>query len=233
MNERQSIEQELAAISPLLAELNKHASIYAVPDGYFSSLPTRVQIRLTASNSKPAVPPAYFDSLADQVLDRIAQAETSSLIPNGLSTPYQVDAAYFDELPESTLYRIKTIPMQTRSRVIWFRTVSVAAAVVGLLFLGIMLFQQTNQRVQPSIDPQLASVLKEAQQILEKNTFESTVNELDDKDIIAFLDDHGHDVNTALLAAYPEDNLADDAERAFLNDQTLESVYQDLQIKIN
>jgi hypothetical protein len=233
MNERQSIEQELAAISPLLAELDKHAPLYSIPEGYFTLLPTQVQIRVTASQNKPAIPEAYFDTLADQVMDRIAQAETSSLIPDNLSTPYQVGIAYFDELPESTLDRIKTKPMRSRSRVVWFRAVSVAAAVVGLLFLGIALFQQHSENDQPAMDPQLASVLKDARQIIEKNTFESTVNELDDKDIIAFLDEHGHDVNTALLAAYPEDNLADDVERAFLDEQTLETVYQDLQIKIN
>ncbi|MFM7709926.1 MAG: hypothetical protein ACKO5C_03340 [Ferruginibacter sp.] len=233
MNERQSIEQELAAISPLLADLDKQAPLYSVPEGYFSSLSTRVQVRLTATHHKPALPNAYFDSLADQVLVRIAHSETSSLIPDGLTTPYQVDVAYFDKLPVSTLDRIKTVRMPTRSRVIWFRAVSVAAAVVGLVFLCISLFQQRSQLAKPFIDPQLATVLHEAQQILNKNTFESTVNELEDKDIIAFLGEHGHDVNTALLAAYPEDNLTDDAERAFLDDQTLEAVYKDLQIKIN
>jgi hypothetical protein len=233
MNERLSIEQELATISPLLTKLDKNTPLYSIPEGYFSSLPTRVQIRLTASNSKPAVPKAYFDTLADQVLARIAQPKTGSSLPDGLSTPYQVEAAYFDELPESTLDRIKTKPMQTQRRVIWFRTVSVAAAAVGLVFLCITLFQQRSRHNQPFVDPQLASVLHDAQQILKKNTFESTVNELEDKDIIAFLGEHGHDVNTALLAAYPEDNLADDTERAFLDDQTLESVYHDLQIKIN
>ncbi len=190
-------------------------------------------MKLTARHTKPAIPEAYFDTLADQVLARVTQSETNSLIPDGLPTPYQVEATYFDELPESTLDRIKTKPMQTRSRVIVLRAVSVAAAAVGLIFLCITLFQQSSQHIQPPVDPQLASVLQEAQEILKKNTFESTVNQLEDNDIIAFLGEHGHDVNTALLAAYPETSLSDDAERAFLDDQTLDAVYQDLQITIN
>lgn len=108
--------QELAAISPAVAQLNP-THPYQVPQGYFDQLPEQLMQRvkaLPAQTPTPyAVPLNYFEELPGILLQKVKSAgadlpgvELEEIAPflNSLpkTNPYTVPTGYFAELPTHT-----------------------------------------------------------------------------------------------------------------------------------
>ncbi len=112
MKRTADIQDELKAISPLLADLEVQA-VQEVPDGYFGQLEAAVMARLGAAGLLPAtpahyIPAGYFDSLPGQILSKIegtAAHELESLSPllAGIpkTTPFEVPEGYFGSLQDN------------------------------------------------------------------------------------------------------------------------------------
>ena len=109
MKRSADIQEELKAMSPVLAEIIPQ-NVQEVPEGYFDVLESAVLARLAAGGLLPSVPahdiPAgYFDNLSASILSKIegtAAHELQSLSPllAGLSkeAPYTVPEGYFNGL---------------------------------------------------------------------------------------------------------------------------------------
>jgi hypothetical protein len=127
MENSQEILNELMAISPLLADLQK-INIFSVPEGYFSELPFRITNYAILNNTSPVeninkrnlqdVPAGYFDTLSDSILAKVKAAypevtssELHNLSPLLLSlrgeNVFPIPKGYFDSLPDLILANIR------------------------------------------------------------------------------------------------------------------------------
>ena len=129
MKNSQEILNELKAISPLLAGLEK-INVFRVPEGYFNELEFRITNYTILNNTSPAeninkrnlqeVPAGYFDTLSDSILAKVkaiypenAEEELRNLSPMLYSLKgenvFSVPAGYFDKLSESVLSNMKSV----------------------------------------------------------------------------------------------------------------------------
>lgn len=126
MNPSPEILNELIAISPLLAGLEK-INVFRVPDGYFNELHLRIA-EFTLLNNTSAVdninkrnlqqvPPGYFDTLSDSILSKIKAAypesageELRSLSPMLLALKgenvFSVPEGYFASFAKTIIERL-------------------------------------------------------------------------------------------------------------------------------
>src|SRR5664279_4653487 len=80
MKNSQEILNELMAISPLLAGLEK-VNVFSVPEGYFNELYFRIANYAILNNTSPLeninerniqkIPEGYFDTLSDSILAKV------------------------------------------------------------------------------------------------------------------------------------------------------------------
>ena len=131
METRTDILNELTALSPLVAAINK-ANVYTVPQGYFETIGETVLAclhvesdinELPAKSDSSEVPAGYFDMLANSILGKIKALETvadetSTLSPLLSSIQnrnvFDVPSGYFESLDESIINIIKT-PQSTET----------------------------------------------------------------------------------------------------------------------
>ena len=109
MEERENISAEIKLLAPALEGISKKMP-YALPEGYFETLPFELLGKLAMPIHKPAVPEGYFDALPSLLLAKVkgqeVQQELESVAPllNTISKqmPYEVPSGYFEnlELPD-------------------------------------------------------------------------------------------------------------------------------------
>lgn len=125
METRTDILNELTALSPLVAAINK-ANVYTVPQGYFDTIGETVLVCLRIENENIAlqpgvtcddVPAGYFDMLADSILGKIKTPDTAADEISGLSpllssiqnkNVFDVPTGYFETLDKHLFNTIKT-----------------------------------------------------------------------------------------------------------------------------
>lgn len=126
MDNRIDILNELTALSPLLASMEK-VNVFTVPAGYFDRLGETVLMSvreetnslLGSITNQPSmtVPQGYFESLADTILNKIKAAETEAPELNELSpalysirnkSVFAVPQDYFESLADTILNKVKT-----------------------------------------------------------------------------------------------------------------------------
>jgi hypothetical protein len=124
MEAKNEISQELMSLSTVVAAISRQTP-YEVPEGYFTTFPTRAIRRIgewnEAKSLKFSVPEGYFEGFAKGVLDRIKAgdipytlmkpgvdeelagispvlAEAGLVAGAGRITPYELPEGYFEEL---------------------------------------------------------------------------------------------------------------------------------------
>ncbi|HVZ95877.1 MAG TPA: hypothetical protein VG847_03305 [Chitinophagaceae bacterium] len=128
MRNSEEIWKELAAISPLLAGLEK-VNVFRVPQGYFDGLESRITDYVLAGDSSTVqnidktniheVPAGYFEGLSDSIMTKIRATypenfqEEEEKIPSLLHglrniNPFVTPENYFDSLGETILARAKS-----------------------------------------------------------------------------------------------------------------------------
>ena len=131
METKTDILNELAAISPLVAGINK-VNVFTVPQGYFESISDTVMaclreenILINTTNEQNAdVPTGYFDELAASILNKIKANEPASEEIKYLSPllfdlqkrqVFQVPTGYFENLHELVVEKIDLATNETLS----------------------------------------------------------------------------------------------------------------------
>jgi hypothetical protein len=235
MQERENILNELNAISPLVASVPR-VNVYRVGENYFDGIRAELQARIIASNfiapqNNFDVPQGYFENLPSNILAKIkAQennpvfTETEALSPTiagiGNKNVYTVPQGYFEQLTIPNITSAKVVKMGSRS----IFKYTAAAVIVGLLGFGTMKFIANTKANNESID-----LVKEANKILETNSFDATLASVSDKEIEKYLSQNGEDVNAAMVAAsMDDDNTAlPEADDYLTDDNTLDNFLND------
>jgi hypothetical protein len=126
MNPSPEILNELKAISPLLAGLEK-INVFRVPEGYFNELHVRIADYAILNNTSAVddinkrnlqeVPPGYFDNLSDSILAKVkatypesAEEELRGLSPmlsSLKSNVFSVPDGYFESFAGGVTERLK------------------------------------------------------------------------------------------------------------------------------
>src|SRR5664279_3014606 len=155
MKNSQEILNELMAISPLLAGLEK-VNVFSVPEGYFNELEFRITNYTILNNTSPAeninkrnlqeVPAGYFDTLSDSILAKVkaiypesAEEELRNLSPMLYALKgenvFSVQDGYFESFAANVVKKVKPqrakiITMKKRNS--WWKYAA-AAVVTGAI----------------------------------------------------------------------------------------------------
>ena len=173
---------ELADLGSTLTQHDPE-NIYTVPDGYFDGLADQILNRIKALEASDAkeeleflspllagiskkipysVPDGYFKNLGESLLYSVNESvgyqtgkeeiETLSPLLGSLKNknPYAVPAGYFENLEIRFEKKETKIVSITKRR--WYR-MAVAAAVIGIIAIGGLLFIKPNQ-VDPNKNPE-------------------------------------------------------------------------------
>jgi hypothetical protein len=212
MENRQKIVQELQDISSLLADMPL-VNLYAVPYGYFESLPgivldkIRIEALMADASAKTfTVPQGYFERLPSAILSQIKAgenrlteetAELDQVAPflNMISRQnvYAVPEGYFDEAAQNEKKEAKVVTLQKARR--WMQYAAVAV-VAGVLITGAFLFTDSNNYLE--------------HEKFERLDVSSGLNNVSEADLVKYLNNPEHVVPapaTTLLAS--EEELAD------------------------
>ena len=135
MNPSPEILNELKAISPLLAGLEK-INVFRVPEGYFNELHLRIADYAILNNTSAVdninkrnlqqVPPGYFDTLSDSILAKVkatypesAEEELRRLSPMLYALKgenvFSVPDGYFESFAGNVVERLKSQPANPES----------------------------------------------------------------------------------------------------------------------
>lgn len=239
MLERENILNELNAISPLVASVPR-VNVYKVDENYFDGIRAELQARIIASNfiapqNKVDVPAEYFENLPNNILAKIKAQENNVVLTEietlsptiasiGNKNVYTVPQGYFEHLAMSSKSSAKIVKMGSRS----IFKYAAAAVVVGVLGFGAMKFIANTKTNNETI-----AVVKEANKILEKNSFDATFASVSDKDIEKYLSQNGEDVNAALVAASinDENTTLPEVDDYLMDDNTLDNFLNDNNLK--
>ena len=218
MKKANDITEELQSIGSPLADMPR-AMPYAVPAGYFQSLPAHTLCLVSGAYDadlqpgwgKASVftaPGGYFEGVTATIV-AAAKAGTS---PTAISkeNPFALPAGYFTTLPAQVLEAAKQAhPIKKQSRRISlgqqsFRGIRWAAAAVLLICIGFGGYLTFNNPANPT-DKMLASVPNTDIQDYLHNTYtfdvprivnNDAINSIgvDNKDIIQYLNENGWDM---------------------------------------
>ncbi len=205
MIRKTDIQVELDTLSPTLANFAL-VNVFSVPEGYFETLHQSVIAKRDAENLMQ-VPAGYFENFAAQMLAKVksespfvAEEEAAGVL-SGFSKKnvFSVPDGYFDanlqNLGSITGSSARVIKMQPKRGIVKYLA---AAAVAGLV--GLSLFTVFNKDGKEVSNDNVAT-MQMASKIIENNSFDKELNQLDGATIEAYLQEHGQDVNAALVAA--------------------------------
>lgn len=249
MNTRTDILDELKALSPLLAAIEK-INVFSVPAGYFDSISETVLAGIQEEDiaslngfSKDTVfeiPNGYFDSLSSNILNRIkaeqpvaASDELRVLSPMLYSIQnqnvFEVPAGYFDIVSTAILHKLKPQPAKVvamHKRTSFFKY-AIAAMVTGILALGVYKFvdkpghNNSNQSIA-SLDPSIQKGIK-----MNEKQFDQTLDTLSEDDIANYLDKNSNDADVAELSSDIDDNNLPSPDQYLSDDKTLDNYLDD------
>ena len=217
MENRQNIVQELQDISSLLADMPL-VNLYAVPYGYFESLPgivldkIRIEALLADASAKTfTVPQGYFERLPSTILSQIKAGEnrlTEETAEIDIVAPflnmisrqnvYAVPEGYFEQVnfadaAQNQKKETKVVTLRKARR--WMQYAA-AAVVAGVLVTGAFLFTDNNNYLE--------------NEKFERLDVSSGLNTVSEADLVKYLNNPEHVVPspaTTLLAS--EEELAD------------------------
>jgi hypothetical protein len=203
----------------LTLRLIKHllAQGQAVPDGYFENLPKRLAIKTGSLQNQTQVPDGYFDRLPNAILGKIKQQATETELDEIAPTlasiakkmPYEVPQGYFDKVVLT-----KEVAQKPKGMVVPFykklRTYVAAASVLFVLSMsGYLLLKpaavqptkpdivknETIQPVTPTVKDEQAVVMPV--KAVTEEAFEKALEEVDEKELTAFVYNHAATANFA------------------------------------
>ena len=229
MHQNVTIQNELLAISKVVAGISD-INVYSAPENYFEDFSSDFFNQLN-ENAQTDIPADYFKNLPEIILQKInLELENQNEIESGSilfqiekSNNYTLPEKYFDTLPASVLTKVKsTDKVFILSKRTLFIKYTAAAAL--LFLLGISLFAIINYK--KSETPAIVSsstIMQEANRILLNNTFEKEMENVNDNDVVDYLEENGHDVDAALVASLEDEKSLPEEEDYFFDEKTLDN----------
>jgi len=216
MIQNKNIQEELLTISEVVANI-PNCNVFEVPEGYFSYASAEILIKC-ADSPVYQTTENYFEQLPTIILNKINNSDSPEDENLILSTqekqhPYTIPNNYFETLPENILQAVKApakIVSISRNR-IWIKLV--AAVIVGLIGFAIIINLPKKQ------EEGISAIEKEAKKIILNKSFESEFEQIDEKEIINYLEEHGYDVNAALVASLNEEEISLDNDELMIDEE--------------
>lgn len=206
MNQHSETYRELYAISPLLA-LQIKVNPFSVPDNYFetnaaalfdvatSNEPISTEFLNGAKGMNPMkIPEGYFEQFPDTILKRIQQTEPETenqelqlISPLIASIPktnvFTTSPTYFDEalttLSTKTIHKQTTRVLSFSQQFTWSHFAAAATLIFMMTFGAFYLLKQSNTASD--------SVVSTAMQIKTEEQFETLLAQVNESDIIHYL----------------------------------------------
>ncbi|MEO5648192.1 MAG: hypothetical protein ABIQ56_07495 [Chitinophagaceae bacterium] len=241
MNSRNTIQDELKTISPLLADLEK-VNVFDLPAGYFNKLPDALLekciFQSTYKTQPTEVPEGYFTSLADNILAKIkalepgnAALELRKLSPMLYALQneevYKIPRGYFENLADNTMARVSR-----QARVIALKPVSlwkyaVAAVVTGIIAVSSLWFSDkkvsTNESVAVAFEKSaIDNLLKESANYTSQLQITSELATLPNDAIMSYLENTGTVSDFELLASTIEQQNLPSQDDYLLDEKALD-----------
>ena len=238
------ILNELKAISPLLAEMEK-VNVFSVPEGYFNYIPSTILLSLKneiVAHNSSTVPEGYFDTLAENILQKIKSVPTNTnedeiakqsvLFGLNSTNVFQVPDNYFETLAETILakatkQKAKIISMPLRRRLIKY---AVAAVLTGTLALGVYTkYTGNSHHTNVSSTVMVASLAPaiERGKNMDEKQFNITLASLSEDDIAAYLEKNGNEKDVQTLESVIDENNLPSKDEYILDEKTLDKYLQD------
>lgn len=206
-----------------------------VPAGYFDNLPDNILSKIEGTvahelnelspllagikKENPfAVPEYYFEQAASSTVANIWEEKTPAVL-EGINKlqPYRVPVGYFDGLAANIASKAKEnsgakiVAMPKRR----FAAMKYAAAAVftGIIALGV--YKYAGKSIEP-IEPAVAQLAKDEMK------FEEALNNLNEEDIIKYLEKNGSESDVASLASGIDENTLPSQEEYFTDEEALD-----------
>lgn len=238
MKQAENILNELSEISAVVAVVPR-INVFIAPAGYFEGIEAELQARIAADSlygteNAFTVPSGYFDGLATSILQKIKSAEALSVTSEtetispliaaiGNRNIFTVPTGFFEQLNIGAAKNTsaKIIQMKPLRSVFKYATAAVITGLLGLSIINITGKNTETESATPLV--QTATVIKNADEILRKGTFENELNSISDKDIEQYLTQNGQDVQAALVASSTEEAALPEATDYLIDENTLDN----------
>jgi len=249
MNFNNDILNELNNIGPALVPLQK-LNVYTVPENYFENFSDSILLEINNKGFTVLpveaihtmdVPAGYFDNLAENILAKIKTLQpptfaqelkelSPALYATGNDNVFKVPGNYFKDLPEIILSQVKrparVVVMKQRTT---FARYAAAAAISGIMGLSLFSVLNNNNNTVKK-EPYIASVIVEAKNIIQTNSFDKVLETVTEDEIVGYLQNNGEDVKTALVAASIETKELPSEDDYITNENTLNNFLEELNI---
>jgi hypothetical protein len=216
MKDSNEILEELEAISPLLAGIEKN-NIFKVPEGYFIGLAEKMAVYAFLNQEKKPdisvtqqVPDGYFDSLSARILAKIkdeelinASQEIQNLSPVLFSLKdknvFTVPAGYFEGISSNVLRKLNHQPAKVISikRAKSFWKYAAAAILTGAIAISsLQIFNSSPDMIKNNSvvteSSGLPDYIRSSFQYKTPDQVNAAITTLSDDEIINYLETHGN-----------------------------------------
>ncbi len=220
MNDRKDILEELRSINSPLADMSRSMP-YHVPAGYFGQFAGSVHatmIDLSQKEEVPAwsknmpfhIPAGYFEDLTGKIVAAANNIEITAVMPKEI--PFKTPPGYFERLPAQLLIAAKATDIAPKTakviplkKINVYRSIQWAAAAIFIIFIGIGSYITFFSEGTYYPEKVLASVPNTDIHDYLQHTYRMDVDnavgnddlknlQLDNKEIIQYLDETGWDV---------------------------------------
>lgn len=175
----------------------------------------------------------YFDCLSNNISKNLNKETNEHLQLHGIKekNTYQVPHGYFEAFSDNLIKTIKTkdnIRVLKKQPVRYFKF-ALAACFISLL--GFFVYQYLPKKQNNELDKNTALLIKEANLIINKGSFENEINEIDEKDLVKYLQEGGQDVDAALVASLDDETQFYENEINLYDGETLTKYMNELNIQ--
>ena len=223
MNSSAEILNELKAISPLLAGLEK-INVFQVPEGYFNELQLRIADYVLLNNTSVAdninkrtlqqVPLGYFDTLSDSILAKVkaaypesAKEELRELSPMLYALKdenvFSVPRGYFESFSEGIVEKVKQQPAKIitmKKGNSWWKYAAAAAVTGAIAISSLQIFNSFSDRHNgKSVVSGLPDYVQNSFQYKTEDDLNTAIAKLSDADIVKYLEKNGNIMDNELL----------------------------------
>lgn len=207
MVRNQKIQDELIEISSFVANI-PFVNVYSFPSDYFDYLSNEITNDL------------FKETNGDLQLHEIKEKNT-----------YQIPNGYFDTFSDNVINTIKTKDKirVLKSRPLGYFRIALAACFISLL--GFFIYKFFPEKQNNGLDQNTALLIKEANLIINNGSFEDEINDVDEKDLVKYLQDVGQDVDAALIASLDDETQLNDKEIYLYDGETLTKYMNELNIQ--
>ncbi|MEO8822859.1 MAG: hypothetical protein ABI366_04730 [Ginsengibacter sp.] len=204
MKNSTEILNELKAISPVLAEIEK-VNVFSVPEGYFIGLDEKIATTVFLQQDKKIefqkIPEGYFDSLSSRILSKIKEEESAEEEIRSISLAlhylkeenvFNVPEGYFDNLSTRILRKIKgeetKIVSFNAARKWWkYAAAAIVAGIITLFSYQLFISPSSNNSVITA-SSEMPEYVQMASQYKTVNEINQGIASLSDEEIAKYLE---------------------------------------------